>query len=73
MRLEDLIAEIWNRAHRVFPKRVGANILRFLIYSESEGVDELAYSADEAPYPAQWAGDSPDPAQNIRWGEGVWS
>lgn len=72
--LSKIIAEIWNRANRVFPRITGARILRFLIHSDDGfTLEEVDKSADHIPYPAKWAPDSGQSLSvNARWLGGQW-
>jgi len=74
-KLSDLIAEIWDRSHHIFPKSAGMQkILRWLIHTDDLLIfEEEPLSTDEAPYPALWASGSFNSNENIRWGGGVWS
>jgi len=74
-KLSKIVAEVWNRANRVFPKVTGAKILRFLVApSDTYALAESDYSSFNVPYPAQWA---PDSGQNssihAKWVGGCWA
>jgi len=73
-KLSKIIAEIWNRANRVFPRITGARILRFLIHSDDSFIlEETDVDSFRVPYPAKWAPDTgQDPGVNAHWVGGKW-
>jgi len=74
MKLSDMIAEIWDRAHHVFPKYAPRKLLTWTTMTESRallGTDESEITT--VPFPAKWAADTGKTSENVNWGEGVWS
>lgn len=74
MSLEKLLGEIWGRSHHIFPKRVIATILQWIIESDDVTFSEVEYSLTESNHPAVWAPDViSKPDDYNYWGEGLWS
>jgi len=73
-KLSKIIAEVWNRANRVFPRITGARILRFLIHSDDGfTLEETDIGSFKVPYPAKWAPDTGQSSSiNARWIGGRW-
>lgn len=72
-RLSEVIAEIWDRTHHIFPKSGKQKVLRWLMHTDTLPVTETeAFNEDAPAYPAKWATDSFDSNENIRWDGGAW-
>jgi len=74
--LSRILAVIWDRSQRLFPRTEHKKVLRWHIQFEEVPLDEIEGPegrAKQMPYPGKWGGTSPSyKAGNIKWGEGQW-
>lgn len=70
-RLSELLSEVWDRTHHIFPASASRRLVQWLALSDSLVVqdDPSNIGVESIPYPAIWASGAAD----IYWGRGVWS
>ena len=71
-KLSEILAELWDRANRVFPARtVSKRLLKWMLARDESSVTS-DFSTEQPPYPAKWASGTFNPSENIYWSRGTW-
>ncbi len=74
-KLASIIAEIWDRANRIFPKRTPGATLKYKVMKETTQLVDYGFEIYDGLFGTALWGSSEgafDPAHNVRWGAGMW-
>ena len=69
-KLSDILGEIWDRSHHIFPTRTSNRILLTwdVMDTDSLSLTDDGITIGTFAYPAKWGVD----ADSVEWGNGIW-
>lgn len=74
-KLSEILGEIYNKVHHLYPKKTTARLLDWVNTEDSISISEDTYKANDSVWPAYWAPsfEFTDPFQwDEQWGASTW-